>query len=438
MASSSQQRHGMQQLTHDLVSAIEENGGQLPGDINIALWLAGRTRQYGMRADLNLLVLDDRGNFVTQHWSHDVAGEADWPALLSPLISDDSSEFISLTLGNTTMYATAQRLTGTTPTSHVLVLLMPKQHFWDFVTSTDGRRWRYALLITVISSGWIVFFWLTRRMTRPIAEAVSTATRIASGEYDVQLNTDQAEKELHELMMSFQEMADRLKHLESLRTQLIASVTHEIRTPVTAVHALIQAIKDGVVSGPDINEYLDLSLMETKRLESLVEDLLEYSRYKGTAIPVDRREIDLCNTVDAIVRRWEQRSLADPSAGVHVTFLTNVQSLVINTDPLRVEQILINLLNNAQEAMSNGGVIQVKVTETPDRCAIQVQDSGNGISSDQQDEIFELFYSHKKGARRGLGLGLPFSRLIAHSLGGTLTLDWSGPQGTSFTLTLPR
>jgi signal transduction histidine kinase len=111
----------------------------------------------------------------------------------------------------------------------------------------------------------------------------------------------------------------------------------------------------------------------------------------------------------------------------------------VRIDPIRNEQILTHLLNNARDAMLDAGAVKVLLNRATDEIRVQVQDSGRGISKEEQDHVFEPFYrgENRKKPLRGLGIGLPFSRLIARSLGGDLELPDGTPGKTTFTLILP-
>jgi len=232
-------------------------------------------------------------------------------------------------------------------------------------------------------------------------------------------------------------MADRLHWLETLRTQLLACVTHELKTPVASISGLLQAMKDGVVSGEERERFLEVCLADSKRLQKMVSDLLEFNRFAGNAVAVVKETRDLPALVGEIAERWRDGQ-READVRVEVETASDAADWRTRTDPGRVEQILVNLLNNARDAME-GGVIAIRLLADSSRYRIQVRDTGHGIPREEQLDIFEPFYRgrQKQSKVRGLGIGLPFSRLIARSLGGDLVLTDSSPAGSTFTLLLP-
>jgi signal transduction histidine kinase len=232
-------------------------------------------------------------------------------------------------------------------------------------------------------------------------------------------------------------MADRLRQLESMRTELLAGVTHELKTPVTSISGLVQAINDEVVTGEEEKEFLEICLKETRRLQKMVEDLLDFNSFAVGAIAVTQEEQNLNKLIREIASQW--KIVQDPDG---VSLYTNIpeKQVTVFVDPGRVQQILINLLNNARQAIGEGGKIELELYETNADMRIDVKDNGQGIPKEEQALIFERFFrgSNKKDKVRGLGLGLSFSRMIAKALGGELLLKESTSAGSTFTLILPK
>ncbi|WP_318507528.1 HAMP domain-containing sensor histidine kinase [Bacillus sp. T3] len=261
------------------------------------------------------------------------------------------------------------------------------------------------------------------------------------GNYEVELNDDVQEKELYQLMNSFKGMTTRLEQLETLRTQLLAGVTHELKTPITSVSALVQAVKDDIVKGEKQKEFLQMALKESQRLQSMVEDLISFNTFSTGSVKVAMENINVTRVIKEIVYQWEIVHLSQTN---HVTlkFITNQDSILTVADPLRTQQILVNLLNNSLHAVKGktDGEITVSIYQDNHWVSIEVADNGYGISVDEQPNVFERFYrgKNKKHVERGLGLGLPYSLLLAKAQGGNLSLKESSENGTTFLLQLPK
>lgn len=313
-----------------------------------------------------------------------------------------------------------------------VVIIQPKA---ELVKTNQEYRLLATLLISLAILGWLVIYFLSRKLAKPIHDVANAAKQIKSGNYNTELPGSSNEKEVYELLDSFKKMAERLQQLESIRAELLAGITHELKTPVTSISSLIQAIKDEVVTGEEAKEFLEISLKETNRLQKMIEDLLDFNSFSAGAIRVSKEDIEINELVQEITNQWYviqetgsialELKLGDPV----MTFI----------DPTRLEQILINLLNNAKDSFQGKGKITVLVSKDQDHITIDIADNGIGIPENEQELIFERFYrgEDKKHRIRGLGLGLPFSKMLTRALGGDLILKESTSDGTIFSVKIP-
>ncbi|MFJ7745518.1 ATP-binding protein [Peribacillus sp. NPDC097295] len=285
-----------------------------------------------------------------------------------------------------------------------------------------------------------VIYFLSRKISRPIQDVANAAVQVREGNYEIHFKEEEEirEEEIYELVESFKEMTNRLKLMEKLRAELLAGVTHDLKTPVTSISGLIQAVRDDVVTGEQSKEFLDISLKETQRLQVMIEDLLDYNALSAGAFKIRLEKENLNTFIQEIAYRW------------HVTqedqdFTLDVQvpdeSIFGEIDSLRMQQIIINLLNNAKHSLDGNGTIVICLYEMEDsRIGIDVKDSGRGIPQHEQQYVFEPFYrgENKKLKVRGLGLGLPFSKMLAKAQKGDLLLKESDEKGTIFTITVEK
>ncbi|MGM9931567.1 ATP-binding protein [Pradoshia sp.] len=299
----------------------------------------------------------------------------------------------------------------------------------------------YKLLFLMILSaamlGWAAIYFLSKRLLKPIENVAKAAKEVEAGNYDVELNERVREQEVYDLVHSFKEMALKLEQLESIRAELLAGVTHELKTPVTSISGLLQAVNDKVVTGEEAKEFLAISLQETNRLQKMVGDLLDFNSFAANAIPVNKKPCFIGESVKEMVYQW---SIIQDNSDIEVAIDKPEEDFEVYTDTLRLQQILINLLNNAKQAIQGDGKITITIHPTDGEwLAIDVQDNGTGIPDAEQDLIFERFYrgEEKKYKVRGLGLGLPFSKMLARAMGGDLKLLKSNGEGTTFTINLP-
>ncbi|MDF2678872.1 MAG: sensor histidine kinase [Brevibacillus sp.] len=313
-------------------------------------------------------------------------------------------------------------------------LFTPKK---EMTRSTTEFQLLFIMLISLGLLGWLVIYLLTKKLSQPIKDVADAAKQIVIGDYDIHLDKNSRETEIYELIHSFKEMADRLRQLEMMRTELLAGVTHELKTPVTSISGLVQAVKDDIVTGVEAKEFLEICSKETARLQKMVEDLLDFNSFAVGDIRIRRESQNVYELVQEITHQWRIVQEEDTVA-LHVD--KPATDIIVSTDPLRIQQVLYNLLNNAAQATLPGGRIDVSLSETDQEIRIVVKDNGMGIPVAEQPFVFDRFYrgEAKKHTVRGLGLGLSFSRMIAQALGGNLVLTNSSEVGTTFTLILRK
>ncbi|TKI58361.1 HAMP domain-containing histidine kinase [Brevibacillus antibioticus] len=283
--------------------------------------------------------------------------------------------------------------------------------------------------------GWAIVYVLSRSLTQPLRELAMAAEQISTGNYAPSLpdTTKIKEAEISQLVHSFDEMTNRLGQLERMRTDLLAGVSHELRTPVTSIRGMIQAVKDGVVKGADADEFMQISMDEAKRLQTMVNDLLDFSSMEAGEVFLEKQSVQINSTLDQIVAQVQ----ALPSfTDVSVTVNSTGPEIVWICDESHVKQILLNLLGNS--AAANATQIKIDVHNQSDFLSIDVTDNGKGIPEPEVPFIFERYYrgDSKRKKKQGLGLGLTISRLLAKAHGGNVELIRTSPEGTTFRLTL--
>lgn len=295
------------------------------------------------------------------------------------------------------------------------------------------------LLLCIIILSWLTIYLLSRKLAKPIQKVAAAAVQISSGRYDILLEKGAKEREIHELIVSFEEMAGKLQQFEQSRAVMLAGVSHELKTPVTSIKGLVHAVREGVVEGEEAEEFLDIALLEAGRLQRMVADLLDYNALTAGIVSVRHDRLDAVPLLSEIVYQWkltQEEVVAEP------ILLMPPSPLFLRGDSLRIQQIIVNLLNNSVQAKAPDRKVQLTVellNKDSGFAEIRIIDNGIGISPNQSELIFEAFFrgTEKQSTLRGLGLGLTFSRLLAESMNGTLRLDASSEEGCTFVLSLP-
>ena len=182
---------------------------------------------------------------------------------LHPSIMESDETVLELTMADQKFYVVKSPIELDDSVIGWVVMVESK----DNLTHVDQEYTQLAIMIVSLALlGWGAINVLSTRLSKPIRDVAQAAKLVAEGNYQVDLSNDQArEKEVYDLIQSFKEMTLKLERLESLRTELLAGVTHELKTPVTSISGLLQAMKDGVVTGEDAKKFLNISLNETEK-----------------------------------------------------------------------------------------------------------------------------------------------------------------------------
>ncbi len=226
------------------------------------------------------------------------------------------------------------------------------------------------------------------------------------------------------------------RRLERARRDLVANVSHELKTPIAALKGFLELLEDDGVSERHRREFLAAMTQETARLERLVEEQLQLARLDAGALPLDREEVDLGElAAEAVAPRVPLASRegvalsARPAPG---------EPVIVDADPARIEQIILILLDNALRHTPPGGSVEVAVGRDGAEATIAVRDTGEGIAPESQAVVFDRFYrGDASRSGRSAGLGLAIARGLAAAHRGHLELSSRVGEGSTFTLRLP-
>ena len=253
--------------------------------------------------------------------------------------------------------------------------------------------------------------WLARGMTSPLREMTAAASRMATGDYSRRVTATSAD-EVGVLAEAFNTMAADLAGADQQRRQLVATVSHELRTPLAAQQALLENLVDGVVRPDDA--VLRTALAQAERLGTLVGDLLDLSRVDGGRTPLDLAAVD----VRALVERAVAEAGVSRRGTVHVVDVP--ADLQVTADAARLEQVLANLLDNADRHSPSGGRVTVSAgPDGPDRWWLMVADEGSGIPAEHAQHVFDRFGSGDD-AGGGTGIGLAIASWVCELHGGSI------------------
>jgi two-component system sensor histidine kinase BaeS len=223
-------------------------------------------------------------------------------------------------------------------------------------------------------------------------------------------------------------MAENLERQESLRKKLISNVAHELRTPITAIKGEVEGMMDGLVMTD--KEHLHSLYEEINRIKKILEGIEDLSQAEASAFWLRRQKIQLKPFLKSIIERFNRLFF---DKGLTFEFSNN-EEIVINADPDRMSQIIVNLLSNALKATERGGKIWMRTGEKDSGVFIEIGDTGHGIRAEDLPFIFERFYKISEG---GLGIGLSIAKELAEAHGGKIEARSMYGKGSTFTVFIP-
>jgi signal transduction histidine kinase len=308
------------------------------------------------------------------------------------------------------------------------------QLYIDFRASFNEALMYAGLAAMVVAILLSLLF--SRGVISPV-QAMSVATqRIADGRYEERVQVN-GEDELAQLAVRFNQMAEKLDHVESMRRRLIGDVSHELRTPLTAIKGSMEGLMDGVL--PATAETYQQIHAEADRLNRLVNDLQELSRVEAHAYQLDIRPVDVSSLVQTVTKRLAPR-LESKRISLDLELTPDLPPILADED--RGIQILTNLTGNALQYTPEGGRITISAKQISDEVQIAVRDTGIGIPPEHLSHIFDRFYrvdkSRSRQAGGGSGIGLTIARALVEAHGGRIWVESAGEgTGSTFTFTLP-
>jgi signal transduction histidine kinase len=241
--------------------------------------------------------------------------------------------------------------------------------------------------------------------------------------------------EVGQLAQAFNRMSDELEHVERSRRDLVANVSHELKTPIAAIRAHLENLLDGV-ERPD-PATLQVMLEQSDRLTRLVDQLLDLSELESGDVPLRREPFELGPVVSQVLSEIE---VAGGTGGVELRDELAAGLPPVDADAERIHQVLFNLVDNAVRFTPPGGAVTVRAERHDAAVRIEVVDTGVGIAPEHLPRLFERFYRVDQARSRGAGgtgIGLAIARSVVEAHGGQLRAESELGRGSTFTFELP-
>ncbi len=269
--------------------------------------------------------------------------------------------------------------------------------------------------------------WL-RRLARPLGEVMVAADRVAGGDYSVRVQ-EHGPREMRRLTRSFNAMTERLGSDEERRRALLADVAHELRTPLSVIQGNTEGMLDGLY--PLDERHLRPVLEEIRVMSRLLQDLQTLSTAEAGALQLHREPVAPGRLIDDAVAAFASQA---QEQGVALGAQAAGPLPELSVDPVRIGEVMSNLLANAMRHTPSGGSVTVTASPDGDRVAFAIADTGRGIAPEQLPHVFDRYV---KGADSlGSGLGLAIARTLVEAHGGEITAESDPGRGTTIRFTL--
>ena len=279
-----------------------------------------------------------------------------------------------------------------------------------------------------------LFAWLAERVARPVRHLEAAARRIAGGAFDVAVAIT-GPAEVRSLAASLSEMELQLGEVDRQRREFLADVSHELRSPLTALRGALEGMRGGTLARAERDRYLGLALAETARLTRLVDDLLVMARIDSGRIPLHRVPVDIWEALLRVALSLEPMAALRQ---VRFRFGAPPEAARVDADPDRLSQVLWNLLYNAARHAPPDAEAYVCVAVDPQAVSVTIANPGPPISGDVLARLFDRFEQGGGEAEGSSGLGLAIARALAEAHGGTLAAASPPEGGLRVTLRWPR
>jgi signal transduction histidine kinase len=321
------------------------------------------------------------------------------------------------------------------------------------------NRHDLTLLLLLLGFGTAISFVfgysVTGALVADLADLGRAARRLAGGDLTARVGA-QGSDEIARLAATFDRMAGQLeasfereRALDAGRREMVAAISHDLRTPLTTIRAMVEAITDGVVSEPDeVRRYLDLVRGEVRHLSHLIDDLFELSQIESGSLTLDLAPTPL---PELLTQTLEVYQAPARDGGVALEHATEADVPPVAADAARLGRVIRNLVDNAIRHTPAGGRVRVEARAQGETVQVSVSDTGPGLAPGEAERIFERFYRGERARSRdggsarstGAGLGLTIARGLVQAHGGRIWAERAGSgsgtggSGAVFRFTIP-
>jgi len=398
-------------------------------------YLADASLQLGAQLETRIRILDTQGQVLVDSWKSDFDENLSAEPLIAQAMMGEHASWLDRAGQEPLMHVAMPAVLD----GEIVSVIYLSQPLRDVVAVLGDLRTRLLIstAIALVLSA-LVGLLLSGAITRPLRRLTAAAGAVARGQFDQQVGI-RSQDELGLLGRAFDDMTARLQAARQMQVDLVANVSHELRTPLTSLKGMLETLRGGAVDDPEVRDhFLGTIENETDRLVRLVNDLLLLSQVDSDALNLRRTSVDLGELIQSTITRLSPGTEAQ---GLVLNTIVSPDAPLAWADPDRIEQVLLNLLDNAIKYSPSGGKVTISMDVGDGQFVrVQVQDEGAGIPAEDLPYIGQRFYRTDQARSRsqgGSGLGLAIVKALVEAHGGRFWLESQVGEGTLASFNLP-
>ena len=308
----------------------------------------------------------------------------------------------------------------------------------DDAVMTTAKKAMLNGTLWVLLAAIIAVYFITERIVHPLRDMTRVVKSYSKGDFSQRVVVH-GQDEAAELGLAFNNMASSLENLEKMRNSFLASVSHDLRTPMTTIAGFIDGITSGAIPREKQEYYLGVISAEVHRLSRLVSQLLDVSRLESGDRKFDFADFDIAELSRIILISFENKI---DEKHLEVEFLSESDSMSVHADKDAIHQVMYNLCHNAMKFSREGGRFEIRIERASDKkVKVTVYNEGQGIPQKELSMVFDRFYKTDQSRgldKNGVGLGLYISKTIIDAHGERIWVDSVENEFCSFSFTLPE
>lgn len=293
-----------------------------------------------------------------------------------------------------------------------------------------------AMLITSLIIGTFFGYFLSKRYLRPLKQLSDASKKIAEGDFSVnieKLEPKDGDTELDELIKNFNIMVQKLSKIETLRSDFIANVSHEFKTPLATIQGYVTLLEDDKLTNEERKHYLGIIFDATKKLTNLSSNILKITKLENQEVEINKTEYNLSEQLREVIillqASWEKKN---------IEFNLDLPDCMIISDEELLQQVWMNVISNAIKFSYESGKIYINLVSHSNYIIVTIKDCGCGMDEETVAHVFDKFYQGDKShSKEGNGLGLSLVKRILDICLCKIKIESKLNEGTTVTITLP-